>query len=220
MSKRKRDEQPRRLFREFNQYRVEQFVEVALMLYALQPFPLDNKSEWKWHSLARQAFDFLDNLHKARALIEQQRSAADAAYRRGEKRSAQMQRLPDIVSFGTAILRVTGERWTKRAEQKFKSFVLSMPRYFGKTKRQLHAQIARWRKNGISRDEVIELQIQYDIKVRSDREQREAKRGQAKKRRQPWEKKRVENAVSESAVREVKKQKKVDALLGLVVKAK
>ena len=46
--------------REFPEWPVEQVVEVTRMLYALGPFPLDDKSDMRWNLLARQAFDFLD----------------------------------------------------------------------------------------------------------------------------------------------------------------
>jgi hypothetical protein len=167
----------------FPQWPLSQVIEVALTLYAQRPFKLDD--EYHWPLLVRRAFDFLDNVHKAYPEIVRHRRAAEAAYRRAEKRRAERAALPEIVPFDIAIRHITRERWTKRAEPKFKTLIVSAPpRYFpAMNKRQLHAGIVRWQKSGIPRDLVIDLQSLHDALMRITREERQAKRARAKKRK-------------------------------------
>lgn len=165
----------------FNDYPVEPVIETARMLYALHPFASDDKSEIKWNSLAQQAFDFLDNLHNAVTEIARRRSATDAAYRRAEKRSADAEKLPDVVPFDKAIRVITSQSHTQRAELKFKALVLGIAKT--PTTKELRAQVKQWRKEGMPRGEVMELQAHHDNAVRITREKREAKHKQAKKQK-------------------------------------
>ena len=177
--------------REFRKWPLREVRETARMLYALrQPFAPDEKSDIKWNSLAQQAFDFLDKLHNACAEIARRRRGTDAAYRRSEQRSEEAAALPDPVPFPRAIKFITRQARPERAERKFKELVLSNAKYFGNaTEKELRAQIRRWRKEGIPRDEaqprpvgeaapvnVMELQSLYDDALRIAREKREAKR--------------------------------------------
>jgi hypothetical protein len=170
--------------REFLEWPVEQVMETARMLYGLSPFPPNDKSEQKWNPLVQQAFDFLDNLHEACETIAKRRREQDAAYRRAERRSADAEALPDVVPFEKAMRFITREKRTKRAESKFEKFVLAMPRYFGGgTKparpQTIRAQIARWRKNGVTRGEVMQLQSLHDIA-------RQQRIKLSEKKRKPW----------------------------------
>jgi hypothetical protein len=145
--------------REFPDWPDEQVIETARMLYALRPFKIDSKSELQWNSLAREAFDFLDNLHKACNEIARRRGVQNAAYRSAENRAAEAEEnlleivydneseIPEqlkpyckqtngkwtlqIVPLDKAIRLITHEKRTKRAETNFKKLVLSLPDYFG-----------------------------------------------------------------------------------------
>jgi hypothetical protein len=159
------------LFRTFNDYPVEQVMEVARMLYAsgrVQPFPPDEKSELKWNSLARQAFAFLDNLRNACEEIVRQRRATDT-YRRAEKENARTAKLPlDVVPFNQAVKYITRQEHIGHAERKFKTFVLGC-NWFRKVfadKRELRAWITGRRKDGFSRDEVEWLRSLFDKSYR------------------------------------------------------
>jgi hypothetical protein len=191
--------------REFPDWPDEQVIETARMLYALRPFKIDSKSELQWNSLAREAFDFLDNLHKASNEIARRRTLQDAAYRRAETRTAEAKaKLPEIVPFDKAVLFITREERTKRALPKFKRFVLSLPDYFGglvgkpPKLRTLNAQIKRWRKTGIPRREVLELQAVFEgswPRVKSSK---------AKvKKRKPWPDDKRKQALSNTAAKKL-----------------
>ncbi len=225
MSKRKRkraEQAPARLFREFKDYPVAQVIETARMLYSLRrPFPLDSKLEFHWNSLVRQAFDFLDNLYKARARVAEYRHRVAAAYRNAEKETALAEKLPlnanGNVLFNAAVKFITRQKeHLDRALERFEWLVLSNPYFaplFSKcpaTKRELRALFARWRKDGFPHGEVKWLRSLYDAKAY--RRDRIATAGRAKKRRAPWSEKKIEKVALESSAREVERQRKVDAL--------
>ena len=173
--------QPQKL-REFPEHEIKDVMEVARMLYALAPFKRELWGETgRWRSLARQAYDFLDRLSAACAEIQKSRSAMDAAYRRAEKRSAEAEKWPEIMPYEKAAREITRESHTRRALPKFEKFVFSMPRYFGDgvreaSRQEICALIKGWKKNGIPRDWVEDLQIAHDKAVRIEREKREAQR--------------------------------------------
>jgi|SRR5262249_41445719 len=205
--------EPQKL-REFPQYPVEQVMEVARMLYANAPFkPELWREKWRWHSLARQAFDFLDNLSAACAEIARQRSATDAGYRRAEKRIADAEKWKDPMRLETGATRATREQHIPRALAKLEAI---LPQYLGSgikpltggvskpaTPQTIRAQIAHWRKRGITRDEVMELQRLNDERERTAREKREARRAreQARKRRKQWEEKRISDKLSKTLLK-------------------
>jgi hypothetical protein len=177
MRKRKgNDKPPPRRFREFKRWPTKRVMEVAQMLYAVRPaLPPNEKSEWKWNALAREANGFLDNLHAACERVAQYRRATDAAYRKSEKRSAQA--ISDVEPFTSALKIITHQERRDRAEKKFETHVLPLlPRYFKMTTRELRAQMKRWRRDAMPRDVVIELQIVYENAVRIAREKREQTR--------------------------------------------
>jgi hypothetical protein len=152
--------------REFPEWPLERVMEVAQMLYALRPFNITGKSQIQWNSLAREAFDFLDYLHQACEKITKRRTLQDAAYRRAETRTTAAEKLPEIVPFDKALLFITREQRTKRAQSKFEKFVRA--RWNQAELRRLNAQqIRRWRKTGIPRHTVMELQAEFDNSWRS-----------------------------------------------------
>jgi hypothetical protein len=213
----------------------EQVKEVALMLYAQRPFPLNNSVKTEdFDLLVRQAFDFLDNLDNAYALALKWRENRDAVRRKALRVRALGLKLAtslkpgECVPFNKAVMLITGEkhRHVDRAEERFEAFpFIRHPRNFSGAlgfllKRPLlwREQIALWRKNGMTRDEVIKLHSLYSEELYHfwrDRWRRwrvPTTGKQAKKRRAPWSKKRLEKTQSESAAREVKRQEKVKAL--------
>ena len=166
--------------REFPEWPLERVMEVAQMLYSLRPFNISSKSDIQWNSLASEAFDFLDYLHRACEEIRKRRSLQDAAYRRAETRTTAAEKLPAIVPFDKALLFITSEQRTKRATPKFQKFVRA--RWSEPELRRLNSkQIRRWRKTGIPRHTVIELQAEFDNSWRTIVAQEN--RNKAKKRR-------------------------------------
>jgi hypothetical protein len=152
-----------------HEHSFEEVIETAQMLYALRPFKRELwRDAWRWKLLAREAFEFLDKLHKACEEVARQRSLQDAAYRRAEKRSAEAEKLPEIVPLKKALREITNQHTAERATKNFKTFVRHNPRYFGglfgnaPTPQMLNAQIKRWRKTGISRGEVMEFQAVFE----------------------------------------------------------
>ncbi len=155
--------------REFPPWPLEPVMEVARMLYASAPFNCDLWShKHRWTSLARQASDFLDHLHEGCEEIARQRRGMHNAYRRAEARALKAETLPDVVPFAKAARTITNERRTDRALKNLKTLVLKNPRYFGglfgnpPTTRRVNTMIARWRKTGFPRSEVMELQRLFE----------------------------------------------------------
>jgi hypothetical protein len=184
-----------------------QVKEVALMLYAQQPFEIRGaKSALQWHSLVWRANVFLDTLNEVCEAVARQRQAV--------KEIADLD-LPDVSPFDKAMKVITRQQKLQRALERFETLPLTYPRYFGgafgnwPTKRQWRKQIARWRENGMKREEVIELRALWD--ENDYRRYRIATAGRAKKRRAPWSDKKRIKAQLESSARELERQRKVDA---------
>ena len=155
--------------REFPEWPFEQVEEVARMLYATAPF---GRESWNnrvlWTSLARQACDFLDHLHNACGEVTRQRRTKHTSYRRDEERIAKAKTLPGVVPFEKAARIITNQKRTERARMNLKTLVLKNPRYFGglfgkpPTVQAVNGLIKRWRKTGIPRRDVMELQNLFE----------------------------------------------------------
>jgi hypothetical protein len=150
MSKRKRNvdnvapAQPK--LREFPEWTVEQAMEVARMLYALEPFKINSEGAYfHWNRLAEEAFDFLDKSYKFCDELVRERSLWNAENRRREKEAAEAPKLPDPVPFKKAMRFITGEKRTKLAEPKFQKFVRYNCRCSGKRPEQVLAILRRVR---------------------------------------------------------------------------
>jgi hypothetical protein len=168
--------------RKFPDWPLADVEEVARMLYAVAPFDVNAREKIRWHSLARKAFDFLDNLHGACEEIREQRRIQGKAYARANARLTEAQKLPDIMPFEKAVLRITGQKWIGRALPNFEKFLhynarretapimrtpsnmeaIISPKLPAKKKRQLDTQINTWRENGIPRAEVMQLQSLFE----------------------------------------------------------
>jgi hypothetical protein len=174
--------------REFPEWPVEQVMETARMLYALSPFPPNDKSEHKWDVLARQALDFLDKLKAACERVTKQRRQTHDIYRNAEKRSKDADALPDIVPYKKGVRLITGAHSTMRAEPKLERLLRACPRYFFNVN-QAHENAVRalknrWRENGMTRYEVMELQGLFEKKwpdiiagLQSEKAKKRKKRG-------------------------------------------
>ena len=144
--------------REFREYTLEQVEEVARSLYALAPFDVNTSEKMRWNLLAQQAFDFLDNFHKACDEIAKRRRQLGEHYAAVTARLARAEKLPpDIVSFDHAARFVTREKRTARALPKFEKLLrLVTPRY------TTGPEIKRWRKTGIPHSTVRDLQRMHE----------------------------------------------------------
>jgi hypothetical protein len=166
MSKKKRkdnDKEPPRLFREFNDYPVDEVMEVARMLYAIKPFKLTGAmAALHWSDLVWNANLFLDKLHAKVVEIAQRR-------RRLHDRKAQIaeaeELLHDPVPVDKGVRYITDKGRTTDALRNFRKFVRYLPRYFGGVvgKPQTpEALFEHWRKTGgMPRDWAIEMRILY-----------------------------------------------------------
>jgi hypothetical protein len=77
---------PQPKLREFPNWSFEQVMEVARMLYALEPFKRNSEGAYfHWNGLIEEAFDFLDKLHKFYEELAGERSRWDAENQRREK---------------------------------------------------------------------------------------------------------------------------------------
>jgi hypothetical protein len=224
MSKRKRksaQQAPRQ-----KDHSPEQVKEIALMLYAQRPFPLNTiKSKSDLESLVWQANDFLDVADELNEgfcdVVARRRKAAIKA---AKETADTIKALPEIVPFDKAVKVITRQQRLERALERFEAlrfidhetavWVARLTPNFGgaipKPQTKLwREKIAHWRKNGMKRDEVIWRRVLYDENVY--RRWRIATAERAKKRRAPWsDKKRIKVALESSA-----RQRKVDALLDL-----
>jgi hypothetical protein len=163
----------------FTEWTVDQVSEAALRLYALRPFPID--SEGRWKALVRDAYRFLDKVGAAQIQIAEERRQINVAYRRSEARSETD--LPDPVPYDKAVRFITHEQRTDRAKPKLAKFVRCYPEYFfgvtgNKVKarehgphgnkdrnvhdNKVHMLIKRWHKNGMSRQEALQLQHLFE----------------------------------------------------------
>jgi hypothetical protein len=201
----------------------EQVKEVALMLYAQRPFPLNSTlSEFELNWLVWRANDLLDKLNEVCGVVAEQRKAGK---RSPEKKIADAQKaqkaLPDVVPFKKAVEFITDQSRWDRAWKRFKVLphlsteqLLRQEPATPAVMKYWREQIAYWRKHKMKRDEVLCRRSLYDENAyrcyRIARRYRIAAR-RAKKRK-PWEEKRMENAALESAARELKRQEKVKAL--------
>jgi hypothetical protein len=156
------------------------------MLYADAPFHGKDKEGLK--ALVRQAFDFLDNLDEAcedilRKRMERREKVAEASGRA----FAADRLLPFTVPFQQALRFITGENNKKRAQKKFDKVLRydarrthpwprryyvrrisqawprsALPKLPPEKKRRLNAQLKKWRKNGIPRNEVVRLRWLFE----------------------------------------------------------
>jgi hypothetical protein len=181
-----------------NEWPIGEVIATARVLYALRPFPLDEKPDPKWNLLARQAFDFLDNARRACERVAQQRrrrkvDAIEHYIRKGLRRVMNLPLSEDgNVSFDHALRFSMDQRTTKLAEKKFEALAPWLPDCFHVTKRELPTLIIRWRTEGITFDEMMKLQQLYDNAV----DKREAKR--TKKRRRKWPDERREKTAKKT----------------------
>jgi hypothetical protein len=150
MSKRKRNvdtvahAQPK--LREFPEWTVEQGMEVARMLYALEPFKINSEGAYfHWNRLAEEAFDFLDKSYKFCDELVRERSRWNAENRRREKEATEAATLPELVPFKKAMRFITSEKTTTRAIPKFQKFVRYNRRDFGEPSEQFLAILRRRR---------------------------------------------------------------------------
>lgn len=175
-------------FREFREWPLEKVEEVAQMFYAVAPFKRELwNEEYRWKSLARQAFDFLDNLHEACEEIAEQRKKQGEHYAAVSAELAEADKLPEIVPFAKAVRFITSETRTERALSKFKKVLVFnarrkpvplmrphddpvltdkwacfLPNLPAKQKRKLDAQLEAWQKNGIPRDDARNLKSLFE----------------------------------------------------------
>ena len=165
-----------------NKWWIGEVMETARMLYALKPFPPYEKG--KLASLASAAYEFLNNLHKACTLVEQQQRGLDANVERTTIVEMEAAKLTDPTQFDRAATFVIRDSHKKRARPKFEELLrLTAPDYGCKTKRQVSALMKRWRKDGVPLDKVIELRLKHDDETRTAREQRQRERGKKRKRK-------------------------------------
>jgi hypothetical protein len=173
---------PQPTLREFPNWSFEQVMEVARMLYAVNPFKRNSQSAYfHWNGLIEEAFDFLDKLHKFYKELAGERSLWDAENRRREKEAAEAPKLPDPVPFEKAMRFITGET-TTQAIPKFQEVVRynrrdflepseqflailrrrrSLSWYDGLTFRTLNRRIAAKRKTGLPRGLVLHLREMF-----------------------------------------------------------
>ena len=172
---------PQPKLREFPNWSFEQVMEVARMLYALEPFKRNSEGAYfHWNGLIEEAFDFLDKLHKFYEELAGERSRWDAENQRREKEAAEA-KLPDPVAFEKAMRFITGERTTTQAIPKFQEVVrynrrdfrepseqfLAILRtrrslsWYGLTFETLNRRIAVKRKKGVPRSLVLHLREMF-----------------------------------------------------------
>jgi hypothetical protein len=191
--------------REFRDWRFEQVEKVARMLYARAPFDVHTSEKTRWNLLVRQAFDFLDNLHKAHEEIAGRRRIQGERYAAMNIRLAEAEELPDIVPLDKAARWITHETHSDRALPKFEKFLHFnarrervplmrpdddpafrdkwaglLPKLPAKKKRELDAQLKRWQENGIPRDQARNLKSLFEDEwplVVADQNRAKSKRG-------------------------------------------
>ena len=108
-------------------------------------------------------------------------------------------------------MQFTREKYRKvdLAKKKFETVVRGIARECGgAAEQQARMKLKHWRKNGMSLNEVKWSRVLYN-----DKAYKRYRTAERALKRQPWTGKRIKNAVSESAVREGKRQKKVDDVL-------
>ena len=138
---------PQPKLREFPNWSFEQVMEVARMLYAVNPFKLNSQSAYfHWNGLIEEAFDFLDKLHKFYEELAGERSLWDAENQRREKEAAEAPKLPDPVPFEKVRQDITGQKTTERARKNFNKFVRYNRGYSGKRPEQVLAILRRVRR--------------------------------------------------------------------------
>jgi len=149
---------------------LSQVKQVALMLYAQRPFPLNSiLSEFELNRLVWRANDLLDTLNEVCEEVARQRKAGK---RSPEKKSADAKNaekeLPlnasGNVPYNAAVMFFTGEkhRHVKRAKTKFETVLYGNTRELGYAKQEIDAQVAHWDKNGMPRDEVISRRARWN----------------------------------------------------------
>ena len=144
-------------FREFPDWPLDQVEEVARMLYTVAPFRSELwRDEYRWKSLARQAFDFLDNLHVACEQIAKQRRTMHEHYAALTAQFVETDKLPEIVPFNKTARIVTGESSTSRAVPKLNKVLKRLPKYVSRK------ELRRWQNDGIPRDLVRELKRVFE----------------------------------------------------------
>ena len=185
---------PLRRYKAFPKYPLSEVRETARFLFRLQrPFPAAaDMDDRRWHGLARQANDFLDKLTAACEHVAEQRLIQDEAYRRAERRKAEAGKLPSQVDFKKAAAFITGERHTKRAEQRLIKLLCAYPRYFFGLNEAVHANekrslLRQWRKHGMLRSDVIGMQRLFEIRQNNTKRRRQRQKNPATSRTKPRE---------------------------------
>jgi hypothetical protein len=181
MNKRKRAEQappPK-------DHSLSQVKQVALMLYAQRPFPLNSiLSEFELNRLVWRANDLLDKLNEVCGVVARQRKAGKRSPEKNAETHQKAQNaLPDVVPFNEAVMNITGEkhRHVKRAKTKFETVLYGNARELGYAKQEIDAKLAHWREHGMSRDEAIWRRSLWNEK--EYRRYRIATAGSARKRK-------------------------------------
>lgn len=150
MSKPKKPQGKVGTLRTFRAWPIEQVMEVMCTLYEAAPF----QSDVGWKTLARRAYDFLDQSHAACVAIDKERTAKGDTYRLAEDRRLSAETLPEQVPFEQAAKFITKEKRNDRALSKLKKLVLSKPHYFNW---KVGAQLRHWKTSGMSRSDTVEL---------------------------------------------------------------
>lgn len=153
--------------REQTDWPVEKVKQLALELYVRFPFDEDDTERWK--DLAREAFWVFDNLDEACKEVLRERSED----RRASARLTEAHRkLPALVPFDKAARYITGEKRTDRATPKFIMFLSYearvipfegvSPKLSAEQRRQLRAQLEKWRNKGIIREQAMQMQSRFE----------------------------------------------------------
>jgi len=207
MKRRKAKDQPPK-----KDHSPERVKEVALMLYERRPFPLEShKVPSDFELLFRQAFQLLDELDRAYAIALNWRERQLAERAEAQRRRAFSLKLSKLqwltpngdVPFDTAVKIITGQTHQARALARFEPLPLFLhPDKFRAAIGQAptsqlrwQAQLSHWRKNGMTRDEVIGLYSYYA--EGAYRRYRIKTADKPKKRRKPRFKKKDKSVIRE-----------------------
>jgi hypothetical protein len=157
---------------------LKQVEELARELYIRKPFNPENKEACE--ALARQAFNFLDNMREVCEEILGTRSEWRATQAEVKARAAAAKHLPDIAPFEKAVRFITGAKRTDRALSNFDKALrydarvelLDSPDLSFETtvlaklpaekKRRLENQLKIWQQNGVPCSEVLRLQSLFE----------------------------------------------------------
>jgi hypothetical protein len=116
--------------------------------------------------LARKAFSFLDNLHRACEEIAERRRKQGERYAAVNARFAEATKLPALVSLDKAARWITCETHTARALPKLKKVLRFQARSAGHDEawieKKLEERLNDWRQHGIARAELLGLRGDHE----------------------------------------------------------